>query len=107
MASAHKPSVWEAACGWVIQCAPNLVGERACLARHLHRPLLSLVEAARRTSEGSGYHSTRDALIRIENLQRCAYNYEGMPLAQALQVNVCFLLGLEDDPDLVALGPAD
>lgn len=86
---------------------PNLVGERVRLARQLHRPKLTLVEAARRASEGSGYHITRDTLIRIENLQRCAYDYEVVALAQALLVDVRFLLGLQDDPGFVALGPAD
>jgi len=57
-----------------------------------------------RATKLSGYVLTRDALVRIENQQRSAYDYEVLALSLALGVDVRFLLGLTDDPGSMILG---
>ncbi len=73
-------------------------------ARHLHAPVMTHEHTCQRATKLSGYVLTRDALVRIENQQRSAYDYEVLALSLALGVDVRFLLGLTDDPGSMSLG---
>lgn len=77
---------------------PNIIAERLRLARRLHTPPMTLEATATRVFELSGYRITKTMLIRIENHQRAVYDYEVKALAEALNVDVRFLLGVVDDP---------
>lgn len=77
---------------------PNIIAERLRLARRLHTPPMTLEATAARVFELSGYRITKTMLIRIENHQRAVYDYEVKALAEALNVDTRFLLGVIDDP---------
>lgn len=77
---------------------PNIIAERLRLARRLHNPPMTLEATASRVLELSGYRITKTMLIRIENHQRAVYDYEVRALAEALDVDTRFLLGIIDEP---------
>lgn len=77
---------------------PNIIAERLRLARRLHTPPMTMEATSARVLELSGYSITKTMLIRIENHQRSVYDFEVLALAEALDVDVRFLLGLIDEP---------
>ncbi len=79
----------------------NIIAERLRLARRLHDPTLTLEATSQRIRAISEYSITKHMLIKIENNQRSVYDYEVKVFAEALGVDVRFLLGLSDDPSPV------
>ncbi|GGO38019.1 helix-turn-helix domain-containing protein [Deinococcus humi] len=76
----------------------NIIAERLRLARRLHDPPLTLEATSQRIKAVSGYSITKHMLIKIENNQRSVYDYEVRAFAEALGVDVRFLLGITDQP---------
>lgn len=76
----------------------NIIAERLKLARSSHTPPLTMDDTARRATTLSGYHISRDMIVRIEKNHRSAYDYEVYALALALDVDVRYLMGLSHDP---------
>ena len=75
----------------------NIVAVRLKAARSLHLPPLTMEETAQRATVLSGYHISRDMVVRIENGHRSVYDYEVYALSLALDVDVRFLMGIIDD----------
>jgi hypothetical protein len=82
---------------------PNLTADRLKAVRHLHTPALSVAETSRRATPALGFQIARIMLAKIESKQRSVYDFE--VLALALGVDVRYLLGVIDDPHLVAPTP--
>lgn len=85
----------------------NIIAERLRLARRLHHPPMTLEATSARVHELSGFSITKTMLIRIENHQRSVYDYEVRALAEALNVDVRFLLGVIDEPQALSGSPED
>ena len=81
----------------------NLIGDRLKTARLLRTPPLSIVETSRRATQASGFQITRLMLAKIEKQQRSVYDFEVLAFAEALGVDVRYLLGVIDDPHLATL----
>lgn len=76
----------------------NIIADRLKLARAAQTPPLTMEETAKRASVLSGYHISRDMVIRIEKKRRSVYDYEVYALALALDVDVRYLMGLTEHP---------
>ncbi|MFD2609188.1 helix-turn-helix domain-containing protein [Deinococcus taklimakanensis] len=76
----------------------NIIADRLRLARRLHEPPLTLQATSELVTAKTGYTITKTMLIRIEGNQRSVYDYEVLALAEALNVDVRFLLGQTEDP---------
>lgn len=76
----------------------NIIADRLKTARSLRTPPLSMEETAQRATALSGFHISRDMIVRIENNHRSAYDYEVYALALALDVDVRYLMGLSEHP---------
>ena len=64
----------------------------------MQTPPITMEETAKRATVLSGYHISRDMLVRIENGYRSVYDYEVYALTLALNVDVRFLMGLTEEP---------
>lgn len=76
----------------------NVISLRLRAARALHDPPLSMEETSQRVARISDLEITRNMIVKIETNRRSVYDYEVRILAEALGVDVRFLLGISDDP---------
>lgn len=80
----------------------NLIGSRLKAARELHSPPMTIRATAERVEALGSYTITNIMLHKIEGQRRSVYDFEVKLLAQALGVDVRYLLGLTDEPGLQA-----
>jgi hypothetical protein len=75
----------------------NLIGARVCKARLEHPDKITQDQLAGRLAV-AGVALDRVTVAKIESGLRCVYDYEVVAFADALQVDVYWLLGLSDAP---------
>lgn len=75
--------------------ARNIIGKRVRESRKKFSPPLTQDQLAGRLAK-SGISIDRVAIAKIENGLRCAFDYEVKSIADILQVDARWLLGIED-----------
>lgn len=77
------------------QVRQNLVGERVKEARTEAQPLVTQEELSKRLAK-QGVSIDRAGIAKIEMGIRGVLDYEAVALAKALDVKVCWLLGVKE-----------
>lgn len=73
----------------------NLIGARVCKARIEHRDKPTQDQLAGRLAV-AGVPLDRVTIAKIETGLRCVYDFEVVAFAKALEVDVAWLLGLDE-----------